>query len=66
MKKFFNVCRKVAIFGAGAFTAVAVEYGLDGWLASGLILAGLVYVLSIVAEKQIPEQKEEEEMTDNG
>ena len=61
MKKFFNVCKKVAVFGAGAFTAVGLERGFYVEVIFGIVLAVAVYVLATVAEQRVPTEKEQGE-----
>ena len=61
MKKFFNVCKKVAIFGAGAFTAVGIEYGFYAEVIFGIVLAIAVYALVTVAAQRVPEEAEQVE-----
>ena len=60
MKKFFNVCKSVAVFGAGAFAAVGLEYGFCAEIVCGLVLAVAVYGSAMWAAHRIPAEEAEQ------
>lgn len=51
MKKFFDLCKKVAIFSAGALLGAALENGFSLEIAYGWIMCILVYGLAHLAAR---------------
>ena len=51
MKKFFNVCKKVAIFAAGALLGAALDNGICMEIVFGWVMCIQVYGLAHLAAR---------------
>ena len=61
MKKFFKVCKGVAMFAAGAIVAAGLEYGFCVEIVLGLVLAVAVYGLATASAQRASEEERVEE-----